>query len=363
MILSSRLAAPILLARRAFSLQPDPFAKFARRGVFHRGAGDFGRARPPPGIRERATPPRARSKRETSQAEGIMRGNQKVFNRVAADIAGRGLPAGAAVLDLGASGGEPSLTIASTAKDLRVVSTDFAPPNKAIGEKRAKAFGLSDRVEFHTTDAQDLSTWADGTFDAAVGTYVLMFTPDVAQVCSEVARVLKPGSPFITAVWQPPAKVDLFGKGLMAMVGAMRESGGLPMPDPDGPPPTNPCNLADAAPDGPLGDALRAAGFADVTAEEWTYPVCVAGRDFADVAARFIEATPFYGQILEAGGEANLEEAIKVMVKIFEDAGHEMIDLADHVPEWSGVDNPEGLATGLLFKSNTCLYVSAVSPS
>ena len=71
----------------------------------------------------------------------------------------------------------------------------------------------------------------------------------------------------------------------MAMVGAMRESGGLPMPDPDGPPPTNPCNLADAAPDGPLGDALRAAGFADVTAEEWTYPVCVAGRDFADVAA------------------------------------------------------------------------------
>ena len=57
MILSSRLAAPILLARRAFSLQPDPFAKFA---------------------------------------EGIMRGNQKVFNRVAADIAGRGLPAGAA---------------------------------------------------------------------------------------------------------------------------------------------------------------------------------------------------------------------------------------------------------------------------
>jgi len=30
MILSSRLAAPcVLLARRAFSLQPDPFAKFA----------------------------------------------------------------------------------------------------------------------------------------------------------------------------------------------------------------------------------------------------------------------------------------------------------------------------------------------
>ena len=136
-------------------------------------------------------------------ARNVMRGNQRCFSRVADDLAQRGLPNGARVLDLGASAGEPSLTIAS--RGFRVVSTDFAPPNKNLGEKRAAAFGLSDRVEFHTADAQDLSRWGDGTFDACVGTYVLMFTPDVAQVCSEVARVLKPGSPFITAVWQPPA--------------------------------------------------------------------------------------------------------------------------------------------------------------
>ena len=40
-------------------------------------------------------------------ASGLMRCNQKCFDRVADDLAGRGLPAGAAVLDLGASGGEP----------------------------------------------------------------------------------------------------------------------------------------------------------------------------------------------------------------------------------------------------------------
>ena len=56
-----------------------------------------------------------------------------------------------------------SLTIAS--RGFRVVSTDFAPPNKALGATRA-AGGLS-VVEFHTADAQDLSRWGDGTFDAA----------------------------------------------------------------------------------------------------------------------------------------------------------------------------------------------------
>ena len=294
-------------------------------------------------------------------ASGLMRCNQKCFDRVADDLAGRGLPAGAAVLDIGASAGEPSLTIASRPGGLRVVSTDKAPPNLALGTARAAARGLSERVEFHTTDAQDLSAWGDGSFDAAVGTYVLMFTPDVAQACREVRRVLKPRSPFITTVWQPPPAVDIFGSGLMKMVATLREAGSLPMPDPNGPPPTNPCNLANAAPEGALGDALRAAGFTDVAAEEWAYPICIAGRDAEDVASRYLEATPFHGQILEAGGEPLLAEAVGVMVKIFEAAGHEMVELGEHVPEWSGVDNPDGLTEGMLFKTNTCLYVTAVS--
>jgi SAM-dependent methyltransferase len=292
----------------------------------------------------------------------LMRCNQKCFTRVADDLlTSRKLPTGATVMDLGASAGEPSLTIASRQGGLRVVSTDFAPPNLAIGTARAEAFGLSDRVEFHTTDAQDLSAWADDSFDAVVGTYVLMFTPDVPQVCREVHRVLKPGSPFITTVWQPPPMVDIFGNGLMKMMITMRESGKMPMPSPDGPKPANPCNLAGSAPDGPLGDALRAAGFVDVKAEEWAYPITVAGKDMEDVAARFIEATPFHGDILREGGEPLLAEAVSLLTSIFADAGHDMVELSDHVPEWSGVDNPDGITTGMLFKTNTCLYVSAVS--
>ena len=294
-------------------------------------------------------------------AINLMRCNQKCFDRVADDIMARKLSPGSKVLDVGASAGEPSLTIASRPGDLRVVSTDYAPPNAAIGLARAKALGLADKVSFHTTDAQDLSAWSDGEFDAAVGTYVLMFTPDVPQVCRELHRVLKPGSPLITTVWQPPPMVDIFGNGLMKMMMTMREAGDMPMPSPDGPPPANPCNLAGAAPDGPLGDALRDAGFVDVMAEEWAYPICIAGKDMEDVAFRFIEATPFYGDILGVGGQPLLDQAVALLVSIFKEAGHEMVDLSETVPEWSGVDNPDGISKGMLFKTNTCLYISAVS--
>ena len=33
------------------------------------------------------------------------------------------------------------------------------------------------------------------------------------------------------------------------------------------------------------------------------------------------------------------------------------------LPQWSGVDNPDGLTTGVLSKTNTCLCVSAVASS
>ena len=147
----------------------------------------------------------------------LMRCNQACFDRVAEDLASRHA-SGARVLDLGASAGEPSLTIAARSKDYYVVSTDNAPPNLFLGKQRAAAFSLSHQTEFHTTDAQDLSAWDNDSFDAVVGTYVLMFTPDVSQVCREVHRVLKPGLPFITTVWQEPQQVDIFGKGTCTLL-------------------------------------------------------------------------------------------------------------------------------------------------
>ena len=86
----------------------------------------------------------------------------------------------------------------------------------------------------------------------------------------------------------------------------------------------------------------------------------IAGADVDDVAARFLEGTPFHNDILDAGGAPLLQEARRLLASNV--AGFDMVDLADHVPEWAGVDNPDGLAKGLLFPTNTCLYVTAVAP-
>lgn len=188
---------------------------------------------------------------------------------------------------------------------------------------------------------------------------MLMFTPNVPLVCREVHRVLKPGAPFITTVWQGLQHCDIFGSGIMRMMVEMREAGRMPMPDPSKPPPANPCNLADSAPVGPLGDALTAAGFTDVAAEEYPYEIFIAGADPQDVAARFISATPFQGDILEHGGAPLLAEATAHLASIFGDAGHEMVELAGSVPQWSGADKPDGLTAAMRFKTNTALYVTA----
>ena len=74
-------------------------------------------------------------------ATHLMRCNQKCFERVADDLEARNLREGSRILDLGASAGEPSLTIAARTSGFYVVSTDYAPPNKSLGVARAAAGG------------------------------------------------------------------------------------------------------------------------------------------------------------------------------------------------------------------------------
>lgn len=147
------------------------------------------------------------------------------------------------------------------------------------------------------------------------------------------------------------------------MMMTLRETGKMPIPSADStqPPPANPCNLANSVPNGELADALTDAGFTDITAEEWPYEITIAGKSPEDVAARFIEATPFHGDILTEGGEPLLAEAIALLTLIFDEAGHQMCPLAKSSPQWTGIDNPDNLTTGMVFKTNTSLYVTAIS--
>lgn len=283
--------------------------------------------------------------------------NQKSFDRVAEEVVAR-FPDGGKILDLGAAAGEPSVTIAKKWNGT-IISTDVVPENRELGIMRAKALGLSDKVEFKTADACDLSQFEDASFDGVVGTLVLMCVPDFPKACAEIARVLKPGAPLITTCWQEIHKCDVFGKGHMVLMKNFKEAGKFPAPSPGAPPHPNPAKFANAAPEGELADGLKAVGFQNITGVEHAYESYTAGKDIEDCARRMITGTPMYGMCMSSGGQELLDEAVVALTTIYVDNGVEMGDLTALCPEWSGVDNPDNIETCCIFKCNTSLFVTA----
>ena len=79
----------------------------------------------------------------------------------------------------------------------RLTATDLNPPMLDIA--RAK-FRAGEQVEFQPADAMALP-FADGSFDAVVCQFGVMFFPDKAKSCSEVLRVLAPGGRYVFSVW------------------------------------------------------------------------------------------------------------------------------------------------------------------
>jgi SAM-dependent methyltransferase len=75
------------------------------------------------------------------------------------------------------------------AADANLTATDLNPPMLEVA--RAK-FGGDERVKFETADAMKLP-FADGSFDAVVCQFGVMFFPDKDKGYREVRRVLAPG--------------------------------------------------------------------------------------------------------------------------------------------------------------------------
>ncbi|MGA7326947.1 MAG: class I SAM-dependent methyltransferase [Rhodomicrobium sp.] len=108
------------------------------------------------------------------------------------------LRAGQKVLDVAAGNGNASLAAAHRWCD--VVSTDYVPSLLERGRARAVAEGLT--IEFKEADAEALP-FADGTFDAVVSTFGVMFTPNQSQAAAELLRVCKSGGKIGLANWTP----------------------------------------------------------------------------------------------------------------------------------------------------------------
>lgn len=101
------------------------------------------------------------------------------------------------VLEIAAGTGVVTRALASVLPEsVSIVATDL---NQAMLDQ-ASAVGTKRTVEWRQADAMQLP-FRDGTFDAVVCQFGVMFFPEKSKAFSEVRRVFRPGGVFIFNVW------------------------------------------------------------------------------------------------------------------------------------------------------------------
>ena len=108
------------------------------------------------------------------------------------------LRAGERVLDVAAGNG--NATLAAARRFAQVTSTDYVGALLDRAKERAAAERLV--VAFQEADAEALP-FADGSFDAALSTFGVMFTPNQEKAAAELARVVRKGGRIGLANWTP----------------------------------------------------------------------------------------------------------------------------------------------------------------
>jgi ubiquinone/menaquinone biosynthesis C-methylase UbiE len=184
----------------------------------------------------------------------IEQGSSKISERLV-ELAG--VESGSRVLDVAAGYGEPSLTAArKTGADGSVVATDISAEMIAMGRERAAAAGV-DNIEFVESDAASLE-FPEGSFDAALSRWGIIFEPDGEGTAARVRSFLRPGGRMAISSWGSPEQVPMLA---IPMQTAMQRLGVPP------PPPGTPGPLSRPTPEA-LGGLLEGGGFADVDVEE-----------------------------------------------------------------------------------------------
>ncbi|MDB4892158.1 MAG: SAM-dependent methyltransferase [Gemmatimonadetes bacterium] len=121
-----------------------------------------------------------------------------IFEPYAADLAKRlaSRPV-TRVLEIAAGTGVATRAMASVLPEsVSIIATDL---NQAMIDQ-AMAVGTARPVEWRRADAMQLP-FADGSFDAVVCQFGVMFFPDKTKAFAEVRRVLAPGGLFVFNAW------------------------------------------------------------------------------------------------------------------------------------------------------------------
>jgi ubiquinone/menaquinone biosynthesis C-methylase UbiE len=132
------------------------------------------------------------------------------------------LEAGWRVLDVAAGNGNAAL--AAARRNCEVTALDYVDDLLERARRRAEADGL--RVETRVADAEDMP-FADGSFDAALSTFGVMFTPNPDRAAAELLRVCRPGGKIGLANWTPDGFV---GRMFKVIGGHVPPPAGVPSP-------------------------------------------------------------------------------------------------------------------------------------
>ena len=137
--------------------------------------------------------------------------NADEYDRLTGSITGRMTGAlldaaaarpGERVLDVGCGPGH--LCAAAAERGLVATGVDLAA---GMVQRAARSYP---GIAFHQADVEDLP-FADASFDAVVGAFVVNHLPRPERGAAELRRVLRPRGRLVLAMWDAPERVALFG--------------------------------------------------------------------------------------------------------------------------------------------------------
>ena len=166
------------------------------------------------------------------------------------------LRADSAVLDVAAGTGEPGLTAAALVPRGSVTLLDLSEGMLRVASEKAAARGLAN-VQTAVGDAAALP-FDDGSFDAVLCRFGLMFFPRMTAAVSEMARVAKPGTRISAAVWGRAAE----NPWASLVLGTIARHTELQLPLPGAP------GLFRCAAQGFMARIFRDAGLVDVSEQK-----------------------------------------------------------------------------------------------
>jgi demethylmenaquinone methyltransferase/2-methoxy-6-polyprenyl-1,4-benzoquinol methylase len=101
------------------------------------------------------------------------------------------------VLDMAGGTGDIAFRIAERSESARVTVSDINGEMLAVGKKRAEAKTFADRLVFVEANAEELTPFDDGSYDAVTIAFGIRNVPRIGQALAQAFRVLKPGGRFL----------------------------------------------------------------------------------------------------------------------------------------------------------------------